>query len=122
MKLIFGREPAAIVEMFVAVCLGIVVILHPSDVVTAAANAAVVAIGGLVTAALVRSEGTLAALVGAIKAVFALLVVLGMHLDPTLETGIIMIVSALATAFVRQNVVAQVPAALPPSPGRLTIN
>lgn len=110
MRAMFGREPAAVVEMFVAMALGVVVILHPSDVVTAAANAAVVAVGGLVTAALVKSEGTLAALVGAIKAVFALLVVLGMHLDPTLETGIVMIVSALATAFVRQNVVAPVPA------------
>ena len=109
MNPIFGREPAAVVEMFVAVALGIVVILHPSELVTAAANAAVVAIGGLVVAALVKHDGALAALIGAIKAVLALVVVLGMHLDPTLETGIVMIVSAIGMAFVRQNVVAKVP-------------
>lgn len=109
MNRIFGREPAAVVEMFVAVALGIVVILHPSEPVTAAANAVVVAVGGFALAALVKHEGALAALVGAIKAVFALVVVLGMHLDPTLETGIVMIVSAIGMAFVRQNVVAKVP-------------
>jgi hypothetical protein len=109
MRTIFGREPAAVVEMAVAIALGVVVILHPSEPVTAAANAAVVAIGGFVTAALVKSDGALAALIGAIKAVFALVVVLGMSLDPTLETGIVMIVSAVGAAFVRQNVVAPVP-------------
>jgi hypothetical protein len=109
MRTIFGREPAAVVEMAVAIALGVVVILHPSGPVTAAANAAVVMIGGFVTAALVKSDGALAALIGAIKAVFALVVVLGMNLDPTLETGIVMIVSAVGAAFVRQNVTAPVP-------------
>lgn len=110
MRTIFGREPAAFVETLVAVALGVLVVLNPSEPVTAAASAAVVAIGGFITAALVKTDGALAALVGAIKAVFALLVVLGMSLDPTLETGLVMIVSAVATAFVRQNVVAKVAA------------
>lgn len=109
MSLPFGREPAAVVEMVVAVALGVVVILNPSELVMAAANAAILALGGLVTAAWVKSDGLLAALTGAIKAVFALLVVLGMNLDPTLETGLIMVVSAVATAFVRQNVTAPTP-------------
>lgn len=118
MSMTFGREPAAVVEMVVAVALGVVVILNPSEPVVAAANAAIVALGGLVTAAWVKSDGLLAALTGAIKAVFALLVVLGLNLDPTLETGLIMVVSAVATAFVRQNVVAPVPQT--PAPLRLT--
>lgn len=84
MRTIFGREPAAVVEMAIAIGLGVVVILNPSEAVTAAANAAIVALGGFVLAAWVKAEGALAALVGAIKAVFALVVVLGVDLPPTL--------------------------------------
>jgi hypothetical protein len=110
MSKIFGREPAVFVETLVAVVLGVLVTLNLDQPIHGAAAAATVAIGGFATAALVRAESTLPALVGAIKAVFALVVTLGVDWDPTLETGVVLVVSALGAFFVRQNVVAPVPA------------
>jgi len=116
MRTIFGREPAVFFEMLVAVVLGVLVTFNLDEPVQAGATGAVVAIGGFLTAAFVSAERALPALVGAIKAVFALIVVLGANMDPTLETGIVLVVSALGSFFVRQNVVAPTP---PPVPARI---
>jgi hypothetical protein len=110
MRTIFGREPAVLIEMLVAVALGVITTLNLTEPVFAAANAVALAVGGVLTGLLVSAEKLLPALLGAIKAVFALVVVLGVNLDPSLETGIIMVVSAIGMAFIRQNVVAPVPA------------
>lgn len=119
MRTIFGREPAVFFEMLVAVALGVLTVVNPGEVVYAAGSAAAVAIGGFLTAATVSAEKALPALLGVVKAVFALVVVLGVDLAPSIETGIIMVISAIGAAFVRQNVSAPTPAALRPS-GRLT--
>jgi hypothetical protein len=123
-RTIFGREPAVFFEMLVAVALGVLTVWNPGEAVYAAGSAAAVALGGFLTAATVSAEKALPALIGVVKAVFALVVVLGVDLAPSLETGIIMVVSAVGMAFVRQNVTAPTPpapAVLRPS-GRLTMD
>lgn len=103
-----GRDPAAVVETGVQVVLGVVMALALPVGLSNAWAAAVVAVGGLITAAWVAREKLLPALTGAIKAVFALVVTLGMDLNPTVETGLIMAASALVTFFVRTQVVAPI--------------
>lgn len=79
------------------------------------------AVGGFLTAASVSAEKALPALIGVVKAVFALVIVLGVGLNPSLEVGIIMVISAVGAAFVRQNVVA--PTARPAAVGgRLSLD
>lgn len=109
MRTIFGREPAVFFETLVAIVLGVLVTLNLPELAHAAAVAVVVALGGFATAATVSAERALPALVGLIKAAFALFIVLGANLDPTLETGIVLIVTAAGAFFVRQNVVAPTP-------------
>lgn len=106
---VFGREPAMFVEMLVAVVLGVLLTLQLDPTVLGYANAAAVAVGGFVTAALVSAEKALPALVGVIKAVVALLLGLGVALPINLETGIIAIVSALGAFYIRSQVDAPVP-------------
>lgn len=106
---VFGREPAVLVETLVAVALGVLLTINPDPTVLAAANAVVVAAGGLLTSLFVNAEKALPALVGLIKAAFALMLCLGATLPVNLETGIIAVVSAIAAFYVRQQVYAPVP-------------
>lgn len=103
-----GRDPAAVVETAVAVALGLIMAFALPLDLSNAWSAAVVGVGGLVTAAWVAREKLLPALTGAIKAVFALVVTLGMDLNPSIETGLILAASALVTFFVRTQVVAPI--------------
>lgn len=114
MRTIFGREPAVFFEMLVAVALGVLTVVNPGETVYAAGSVAAVAIGGFLTALFVAKEKALPALIGVVKSVFALFVVLGADLAPSLEVGIVMVVSAIGAAFVRQNVSAPTP----PAPDR----
>ncbi len=109
MKTIFGREPAVFVEMLVAVALGALLTTPLEPTVLGYANAAVVAAGGFATAVLVSAEKALPALVGLIKAAFALVLGLGVALPVNLETGIIAVVSAIGAFYIRGQVVAPVP-------------
>lgn len=109
-RTIFGREPAVFFEMLVAVALGVLTVVNPGEAVYAAGAAAAVAIGGFLTASFVSAERALPALIGVVKAVFALVVVLGVDLAPSLEMGVIMVISAVGAAFVRSNVSAPVTA------------
>lgn len=109
MTRIFGREPAVFVEMLVAVALGVLLTMPFEPTVLGYANAVVVAAGGFATAALVSAEKALPALVGLIKAAFALVLGLGVALPVNLETGIIAVVSAIGACYIRQQVVAPVP-------------
>lgn len=109
MRLIFGREPAVFFEMLVAVALGVLLTTGLEEPVLGYANAAVVMAGGLLTAVFVKGDQALPALIGFIKAAFALIISLGVALPVNLETGIIAIVSAIGAAYVRTQVVAPVP-------------
>lgn len=113
MKLIWGREPAVFWAL-VATLLQAVLLLFPlSTNVQGAANAAILAVAGFATAAMVSVDAALPALTGLIKAIFALVLALGLHLPDTTQVGILAVVTALGAFFVRQNVTSKVPAAAP---------
>lgn len=115
MMRIFGREPAMFFETLVAVALGVLLTLQlPADVL-GYANAVAVAAGGVLTAVFVKGDQALPALIGFIKAVFALIIGLGVALPINLETGIIAIVSAIGTFYVRTQVTAPIPPKLVPA-------
>lgn len=116
MRTIFGREPAVFFEMLVAVALGVLLTLQLDPTVLGYANAAAVAAGGFLTAVFVSADKALPALVGLIKAVFALVLGLGVVLPVNLETGIIAIVSALGAFYIRSQVDAPVPKVSSSSP------
>ncbi len=104
-----GRNPAAVVETIVQVLLGLALILWAGDqTLLGAVSAVVLAGGGLVTAAWVAKDGQIAALTGFIKAVFALVLVFKVDLDPAVETGVLMAVSALAMFWLRGQMTAPV--------------
>lgn len=110
MRMILGREPAVFWAM-VATLLQAVLLLFPLSVdVQGTANAVILALAGFATAAMVSVDAALPALTGLIKAVFALVLSLGMNLPDTTQVGILAVVTALGAFFVRQNVVAKVPA------------
>lgn len=106
---IFGREPAVLIEMLVSVALGVLLTTPLEASTLSYANAVAVAAGGVLTAVFVKGDQALPALIGFIKAVFALVIGLGVVLPVNLETGIIAIVSAIGTAYVRTQVIAPVP-------------
>jgi small basic protein len=99
-----GRDPVAIVEMIVQVVLGGLLVLPIPDQLDGYWSAAVLAIGGVVTAAWVAREKLLPAVVGVIKGIVALVVALGMHLAPSVETGLIAMASAAVAFWLRTQV------------------
>lgn len=106
---ILGREPAVFWAM-AATLLQAVLLLFPLSVdVQGAANAVILALAGFATAAAVSVDAALPALTGLIKAIFALVLSLGMNLPDTTQVGILAVVTALGAFFVRQNVTASVP-------------
>lgn len=108
MNRILGREPAVLWAL-VATLLQSALLLFPLAVeVQGAANAAILALAGFATAAAVSVDAALPALTGLLKAVFALVISLGLHLPDTTQVGILAVVTALGAFFVRQNVTAKV--------------
>jgi len=107
-KLAPGRDPAGVVETFVAVILGLLMALPLAEPVNNAWSALVVGLGGVVVAFWVAKEKLLAALTGVIRAAFALALTLGLSLDPSVETGIVMAVSAAVTFWLRSQVTAPI--------------
>lgn len=107
---IVGREPAVFWAM-VATLVQAVLLLFPwSDETHGVVNAAVLAAAGLATAAYVSVDAALPALVGFIKAIFAVLLAFGLHLPDTTQVAVLAIVAAVMAFFVRQNVTVPVPA------------
>lgn len=105
---LLGRDPAAVVETGVQILLGLLLTLALPDDISNAWSAAVVAVGGLVTSAWVARDRLLPSLTGAIKGVFALVVTLGLDLNPSVETGLIMAASAAVTFWLRTQVTAPI--------------
>ncbi len=113
MKLIWGREPAVFWGL-VATLLQAVALLFPLTVQTqGAVNAVTLALAGFLTATSVSVDAALPALIGLLKAVFALVLAFGVHLPDATQVGILAVVTAVGAFFVRQNVVASVPASQP---------
>lgn len=109
MRLIWGREPAVFWAM-VATLLQALLLLVPNvnATVHGAANAAILAAAGFLTAAWVAVDAMLPALTGLIKAIFALVLALGMNIPESTQVGILAVVAAVFAFLERQNVTAKV--------------
>lgn len=108
MRLIWGREPAVFWGLVATLLQSIALLLPINAATQGAVNAATVALAGFLTAAMVSVDAALPALVGLIKALFALLMAFGTHIAEPTQVGILAVVTALGAFFVRQQVVAKV--------------
>lgn len=102
------REPAVFWAMVATLIQAGTLLIPMTAEVQGVVNAAILAAAGFATAAMVSVDAALPALVGLIKAVFALVLGLGIQLPDTFQVGILAVVTALGAFFVRQNVVAPV--------------
>lgn len=69
-------------------------------------NAAIVAVAGLVTAVWVKRDGQLPAVLGVAQALLAVAVGFGLNWGPERQSAILAMITVLAAAFVRTQVVA----------------
>lgn len=106
---IWGREPAvwlALVAALIQAVSGF--FFHLTDEQQGVLNAVAAAVLGLVVAFAVKGDVVLPAVLGFIKAVFALGLAFGAHWAPDKQSLIMVLVTALFAAFVREKVVAPV--------------
>ena len=102
---ILGREPAVFFGLVAAVIQLLSVTLIHWDIDTQGViNAVVVALAGFLTAWAVSAEATFAALTGLLKASFALMLAFGLHVDPNLQTAVMVAVTAVGAFWVRAHV------------------
>lgn len=80
---------------------------HLTDGQQAGLNAVFVALAGFVTAALVRKDGQLAALVGVAQAVVSGVLHFGVHWSAEQQASIMTLVALVAAAFIRTQVTAK---------------
>ena len=109
---IFGREPALILGVIAsAIQLVSATVLPLSVEQQGVLNAVAVAVFGFVTAWAVSAEKAAPAVLGLVQAVLACALAFGLHLEPATQGAVMAFATALVSAFVRQQVVAPVPAA-----------
>jgi hypothetical protein len=113
MKLIWGREPAVFWGLVATLLQAVALLLPLTTETQGAVNAATLALAGFLTAAMVSVDAALPALVGLMKALFAVLLALGTNVPESTQVGILALVTALGAFFVRQNVESKVPATAP---------
>lgn len=101
---VVGREPAIFFSMLATLIQAILLLFPWSDETHGVVNAAVLAAAGLATAAYVSVDAVLPALVGLIKAVFAVVLAFGVHLPDTTQVAVLAIVSAAMAFLVRGSV------------------
>lgn len=106
---ILGRDPALFLAALAAAVYALTAFLPLSTDLAAAINAVAVAGVGVWTALVVKDGGVAAAL-GLVKALLALALGLGLHLNPEQQAAILTVVTAVSAAFVRTQVTAPVPA------------
>ena len=108
MRTIFGREPAMLVATIVAALQAISLFFNFSTDAQGAVNAALVAIGGAVAAAMVSADGALPLLTGVGKAIIAVVIAFGGHVPANIQVGIMAVLTVVAGLAVRTQVVAPV--------------
>lgn len=108
---IFGREPALIMAFLSSVIAVVSAFIFPlSDEQQGVLNAVVVALFGLITAALLQKEKLVPAITGFIKAAVVVAIAFGLHWSPEQQGLFIALISGIAALLVRPQVVASVPA------------
>jgi hypothetical protein len=112
-KLIWGREPAVFWGLVATLLQSIALLFSFDEPAQGAINAVTLALAGFLTAAMVSVDAALPALIGLLKALFALLLAFGTAVPESTQVGILAVVTALGAFFVRQQVTAKVPAAVP---------
>lgn len=101
---ILGREPAVFFALVAAaIQLLSVTVTHWDPETQGVINAVVVALAGFLTAWKVATETAFAALAGLIKAVFALMLAFGLHVDSPTQTAVMVLVTAIGAWVVRSQ-------------------
>ena len=112
---LWGREPAVFFAMLVVLLQSLTLLFGWPEGVQGTVNAALLALGGLLTAArLGGADGVLPALLGFGKAAFAAVAAFGLHWPPTTQVAVLSIIAAAGAFFVRDRVTAPVPGTLSP--------
>lgn len=107
---IFGREPALIMAFLSsAIAVFSAIIFHLNAEQQGGLNAAVMAVFGFITAAMLAKEKYVPALVGVLKALIAVAISFGLHLTPEVQGVILTFVATAAALWYRPQVVASVP-------------
>lgn len=101
-----GREPAQWSQLTSGLLIFLIPILHWTTDQTGAANAVVTAFFGILTATAVSRERVAAAAAALIKALIALALALRFHLDPSLQSGGMVLVESIAAWWLRTQVTA----------------
>lgn len=109
MNKILGRDPVFVVEVTAATLLALSLFLNLSTDVQALANAAVMAVAGVVSAWAVAAERAVPLLLGAARAVLALIAGLGVDIPANIQAAVFALVSVVTMILVRDRVVAPVP-------------
>lgn len=105
------REPALWIGLLAMIVQWVPpIIVHLSPVQASVINAAIVAVAGAVTAVLVHNGKAAPAILGAIQAILALGLGLGLHIPQDVQAEIMAAATALVAAFVRTQVTALPPA------------
>lgn len=116
MNRLIGREPVMVVATVVAALQAVTLFFNWTPEVTGSVNAALVLIGGAVSAALVSVDAALPLLTGVGKAVLSVVMAFGVHVPDNIQVGVMALLTVLAGLAVRGAVVAPVPASLSAAP------
>ena len=108
---IFGREPALVMAFLMSLIALISAFVFPLSIEQQGVlNAGVIALFGLITAALLAREKLVAAVEGFVRALVAIGIAFGLHWSPEQQAVVITFVSlAAALLGIRPQVVASVP-------------
>ena len=111
------REPAVLwIGLLVPIVQAITAFLLDGSPETAGVvNAAAVAVAGAITAAMVRSDRLLPALVGAVQALFAVAVAFGLDWSAEQQALVLAPIALVLSIVVRDRVTAPVPDAVTPT-------
>jgi nicotinamide riboside transporter PnuC len=111
--MLFGREPVQYIQLLSGVAILLAPILHWNADQTGALIAAVTALGGLLTAWAVSAEKAAPFVAGLIKAMLAVGLAFRLRLEPETVSGLMVFAEAAVAFWLRTQVVARVPAAVP---------
>jgi hypothetical protein len=115
---IVGRDPVFVVESAMMALLALSLFLNLNPTVQGLVTAAVMAVGGFVSAWLVSAEKALPALTGVARAILALIAGLGVDVPANVQAGVFALISVFVAFMLRDRVAAPMsataPAVVPP--------